>query len=591
MATLPSPATPARRARAFWVVLGGLWAFLAAVAWFAPVQGDDWLPMYWIGQHGGGPLSVLGYLARHRSIGDLAAIVLVTAPIVHVLLSPTIALTLLIGIIALARGRIPRPRDPDSALLLFAASTMIWIGAPRAGLDFFYRPYLAHFVYGLTAVIWLLYLIVHRAHVARGRGATIAIGALALIAGTSNHYIAPVLLYALWQRLRAARAAGRAPTWQWVALILAAIGALLMFTNRPFLPLHAIGRGGFEHNVFRLYLFMGQCGELVALLMIVFFALALRLQGPRAAIPTAGGDAIALAGRAYVASLIMAVLAVFSPRWGEPAMLAPVVALTIAGLALLEPSWGYRPLRRAVVIAGVLVHGLVIAMSLPRYVRARAEFDERMAAIAAAPAGGVARIAPYRKTEQDAWFFGDDLMYTRIRGRVAVDYGLRAIDYTGPFSRLEPSAGFRFVERWSPTETTPLLTDDLDVARSLFNDHTRDHDAPEQGPATLELVGGLDWPGRAGRPLIAARYVDGELMIPDFDFTPMDKKQRFSIAVDPDSMDGAYPEAVMVSAGATIPFTRDDDDHWVFPPRTDRYTLVRCNPRACWVVQSIFNPL
>ncbi len=193
---LPAPRDP-RSPVAFWAVLGGLWLFLAVIAWLAPIQGDDWLLMYWIGQHGGGPLSVLEYTTRHRTIGDLASILLVTAPLVHVVLSPTIVVTLMVGVLAVARGAIPRPRDRDAALLLAVTSTMIWIGAPRAGLDFFYRPYLAHFVYGLTAVVWLLYLVIHRLEAPRGPGATVAIGALALCASTSNHYVAPVLLFVL----------------------------------------------------------------------------------------------------------------------------------------------------------------------------------------------------------------------------------------------------------------------------------------------------------------------------------------------------------------------------------------------------------
>lgn len=608
---LPAPRDP-RSPVAFWAVLGGLWLFLAVIAWLAPIQGDDWLPMYWIGQHGGGPLSVLEYTTRHRTIGDLASILLVTAPLVHVVLSPTIVVTLMVGVLAVARGAIPRPRDRDAALLLAVTSTMIWIGAPRAGLDFFYRPYLAHFVYGLTAVVWLLYLVIHRLEAPRGPGATVAIGALALCAGTSNHYVAPVLLFVLWRRIRGvrdrepatspARSAraraqpprGPVPTWLWVAFGATALGALILFTNRPYLPLGAIARGGFEHNVFRLYLFMGQCGELVALLMIVFFAIMVRARFAPLDIALADPRGIALAGRAYGTALIIAVLAVFSPRWGEPAMLAPVVALTVAGLTLLEPSWRYRPLRTGAIIAAVIVHGLVVVTTVPRYLRAKAEFDDRMAAIAATPAGGIAHIAPYRKTEQDAWFYGDDLMATRIRGRVAVTFGLRAIDYTSPFGRLERSAGYTFVERWGD-ETVPLLTDDLEVARSLFGDHvrTRTRDLSEPGPATLELTDGLDWPGRNGRRLIAATYddVEDEIVVPDFDFTPLDRKQRFSLELDADSLPGSFPQAVVASSGESIPFTTDGDDHWVFPPRSDRYALLRCNDRECWVAMAIWNAL
>ncbi len=283
---LPAPRDP-RSPVAFWAVLGGLWLFLAVIAWLAPIQGDDWLPMYWIGQHGGGPLSVLEYTTRHRTIGDLSpSILLVTAPPVHVVLSPTIVVTPMVGVLAVARGAIPRPRDRDAALLLAVTSTMIWIGAPRAGLDFFYRPYLAHFVYGLTAVVWLLYLVIHRPEAPRGPGATVAIGALALCAGTSNHYVAPVLLFVLWRRIRglrdrepatsparSARARAQPPRGPVPDL---AVGRVRRDRPRRADPVHQPAvpaarrdrvRGGFEHNVFRLYLFMGQCGEPVAPLM------------------------------------------------------------------------------------------------------------------------------------------------------------------------------------------------------------------------------------------------------------------------------------------------------------------------------------
>jgi Family of unknown function (DUF6056) len=589
VSTTPGPDVNARRnARTFWALCAAIWLFFAIMSWLSPLQGDDWLPRYWIARQGGGVGSLLRWLIYHRQLGDLVSMVLVGLPWLHVVVTPIVIIGFFVGLVALAQGRVPRPRDPVAALYVLITSTLIWIGAPHAGVDFYYRSNLAFFVYGLTAVVWLLFLF-NNVDVRPGWTRVLGVFVLAVAAGDSNHHIVPLVGYALWRTIRRRRAAGRVPAWMWAGLVGLAIGAGLLFTMKPYLPLKGIFHGGFEHNVFRLYLFMGECGELVSLVMVTFFALVIRARFRPPGGPWPDGRAIGRAGWAYGAALLAAILAVFAPRWGEPGMLGSVAALTVGAMALFERPLEIPGLRRVAVAASVVLWVLAVLYSVPRYLGIRDTFLQRVAALEAAPKGGVGHIQPYRTTVPDSWFIGDDMGRSTPRALVAVIFGLRAIEYDKPFGALEQSAGFTFDEVFEPGGRVRLLTDDLDAARNIFGEDARERwRGGWRGTAQLEVVGGLDWPTRRGRARVAARFADGEVETPGYDFLPLDRRQRFSLYFDRASLDGFYPFGYVVASNQDIPFDWDGDDHWILPQRADRYTLLACNDAECWVVMSLW---
>jgi hypothetical protein len=575
-----------RRARTFWIVVAAIVMLVAVVDALAPLQAEDWTPRYWLLRRGAGLRSLWSYLLHHRTIGDWVEMLLSSVPTAHALVTPMLAISVIVGAVAIAFGRIPRPRDPDGWLYVLVAAALVWVGAPRAGLVFFYRPYAAHFLAGGAAMVWLVFVYLY-VDVAPGRGRAIACGLLGLVAGTGPHSVVLIAVWVLVRATRRQRAAGPVPAWRWWMVGGLVTGAVLLLTQRPYVPLRAILRGGFEHNLYKLYMFMGECGELVAVVMLLFFVLLLAARIRPPGLPGPDTKTIRFAGRAFLLAIISAFLSVISPRWGEPAMFAPVVAMTIATLALWREPLGDRRLRAVIASLAVVANALVALYAIPRYIEVHREFGERMDTIESTRAGGVARVAPYRRSVQDSWFYGDDFLTTNIRGLVAEIHGLRTIELDAPIGDLQAPAGFEFDEVFSTGERSRLLTDDLDVARSVFaEDVVARRHAGWDGNAQLELVN-LQWPGRNGRTLIVERYHgdEREEYAGFAEIRPFDKNERMRLGIDLDSLDGDYPDTLIIEKGQPLPIEMVDDDLVRFSPQnSDRYVLLRCRRDECWVV-------
>jgi hypothetical protein len=575
-----------RRAIAYWCVLGGTFALCAAVGWMQPPEGDDYEALFWIKRQGTGLGALLGWLRLHHAIGDLASLWLVAFGWLHMIVTPVVVCLLMVGMVAVATGRVPRPADRDGWLLVLTASALVWIGAPRTGLDFYNRSYVAIFTYGLVAVVWLVFVYV-RCGDGRGRGRAAWVALLAIAAGSASLFLLPITIVAIWKSIRAARRRGPVPAWMWSGALGAAIGAALAFTSKPYLDLKVFLGIGFEHKLYSLYLYMGECGELVSFVMAILFAQALRARlRPTLVLEWPGAREIGVAGWGFGAGMTAAWASVLTPRWGEPSMLATVVGFTVGAIALLVPAIADRGLRRVMILVGVVVHGLVVAYTVPHFVRLHAQWLQRDAEIARAPAAGVAEITPYPYTVEDSWSLGDDLWFVRRRSLLAASRGLRAIEYTTPIGGMEGTPPFVFDEAWPDGTRTRLLTGDLDVAREVFDEDVRARWQPAwHGEARLEVVGGLDWPARDGRPLVAARAPDGDVYFPDYG-SRTDRNGRMGFHADRESLKGIYPFPEIIWQGHSIDFTWDHREFWFFPERNDRYTHLQCNLDECWVVQS-----
>jgi hypothetical protein len=572
-----------RRAIAYWCVLGGIYAFLAIVAVVQPPEGDDWDLIFFVERHGRGFGSLGLWAAHHHSFGDLVDFFSIAFRAVSVFVTPAVVCVLMVGIVAVAMGRVPRPRDRDGWLYVLTASAFVWIGAPRTGLDFYNRSYVAVFGYGLTALVWLLFAFTRQREVRGGAGRAVAIFVLAIAAGSANHYLFPITAIAVWKSIRVARRTGPVPAWMWSGAAGAVLGGVLVFSSKPYLELRVFLGGGFEHNIYRLYLFMGECGELISLVMVILFALALRARlRPQIAMTWPGPREIGIAGWAFGAGMAASLLSVLTPRWGEASMLASVAGFTIASLALLSPAIEDRALRIGLALLGVIVHALVVIYTAPHFVALHDQWTLRQHELAQAPPGGVAHITPYPYTTETSWSLGDDLSYSHRRSMLAGALGLRAIEYTTPIGGEEGTPDLVFDEIWPDGTRARLLTGDLDVAREIFDEDVADH---AHGAARLEVVGGLDWPGRDGRRLIAERAKDGDIITPDYG-SRTDRNGRMGFHAVAKSLDGSYPFPEIVVGGDSLPFTWDHREFWFFPERNARYTHLQCNLDECWVVQT-----
>ena len=108
------------------MVLAALWLHQLVMAYLAPLAGDDWRALV-------DPPAPTTH--------DLVLGVLVHAPFVHAIVTPVVAILLVVGTCTLALGRrVDLNRD---ALAIALASTLIWLAAPRAGVDFSNRSFAA----------------------------------------------------------------------------------------------------------------------------------------------------------------------------------------------------------------------------------------------------------------------------------------------------------------------------------------------------------------------------------------------------------------------------------------------------------------
>jgi Family of unknown function (DUF6056) len=587
--TQPPAVSPARARQRFFAMLACTWGFFALMAWLSPVQGEDWSARYWIDKHGLAPDWLGRYLVDHHILGDVVALFIGAYDWLHVLLSPLVMLAFLLGILTHVRGRWPRPDDPGDALAFLLASALLWVGGARAGVTLFYRPYLALFVYGLTCVLWFTAVIRFAGERARAGGArALGLFVLGVCAGTSNHQIVAVLLIAvpLWLRHRRAAAA-----WMWVGYAGLVLGALLLFTDRPYLPLVNFGELGFEANSIRFFRTLAEGGRVILVCLAAELLMLVRSRFRDVPMPEVPGQHVSQLGWLFGVSLLISVLGLLSPRWGEPAMLAPTVLLAIGGVMVLGALARDPQARRVLWVFALVSHAVVVALAVPRYVRVHREFGARAATLARAARGSNVRIAPYSEVEQSFWFYGEDLGTSATRSMVSYAYGLAGVEFTRPFGTLETTAEHQFEAMWDGTRGEPLPTPDLVVARHLFDEAVQVARARGSAQRAELRITNLDWPERRGRPVIAARWTGGKVQLPVARPLPVDRMLRYRFLVSERNLGGRYPETYIVSDGSTLPLERESTRRMLFyrPTLAARYTLIRCNAAECVAIESTWS--
>src|SRR5688572_24105036 len=88
---------------AFSATLLAWWAMYAIVAWWTPIQGEDWGQLGWLERHQ--PLAladILETLYREPTTGDIGHLIGVAAPAVHAVLAPTAIVLFIVGLFSFA---------------------------------------------------------------------------------------------------------------------------------------------------------------------------------------------------------------------------------------------------------------------------------------------------------------------------------------------------------------------------------------------------------------------------------------------------------------------------------------------------------
>jgi len=184
------------------------------------------------------------------------------------------------------------------------------------------------------------------------------------------------------------------------------------------------------------------------------------------------------------------------------------------------------------------------------------------------------------------------------REMAAIDvFGLRDITFDRETGVYEPSSGLemRVTLRFDQpvadavvqAAVGPHLGTSLHVAR-----HQWRRAMSELGrryslkSGDLEIVN-LDFPGRNGRPIYAARLVHGKGLIqPRSAWRQPDPLQRMSFIVEWKSLRMRVTDLFVVGMGETLPTKREGKRVYFVPLWAGSYTLVACDPTECLAVET-----
>ena len=560
----------------FWATVAALYGLFAAIAWINPPQGDDWRHLAWAARHKGALWPAI--LGGARVTGELVGPVLALCKPVHVLVTPAVMVALLVAMVAHARGRWPEPRKDGvgDAFLLLAALGVLRMATPGFGMIISHRPFVAVYLYGLTAMLWLLAAYRFARPDARATlVATLAMLLLGLLAGASRRPAATVGAVILVLLLRArARRGERLPAWMWTGALGVAIGLVAVWLEEPRADFGRLWITRIDANLNVLYEYVGQNGHAVTVLALVLLALLVRERWRGRPVPTPGLAQLGAIRWILLAWAGMAVVGLVGPVWIAPVKLGAAAVLSIAVLAVLaavfDASAGDSWLRGGLwLLVLVPVLELLVA-GMPRWLDQRAQHERRIRALAGAPAGSVVTIAPGAPVAGDFWVAPEGWFRASLREQVARNvYGLADIRFSTPFRDLEPSMNLDFGARG--------VARDLSLAKREFR----------AAPHGELLVTSIDWPERRGRPLVAARMAaDGTLVIPEGHHGGPITNGRFWVR--PDAPVAAGAEVWLVNDGHALSVTQLRGRFELLPPQGGWYLLAVCDAAECWAVDAFY---
>jgi hypothetical protein len=600
----PRDATSRAPVIAFMAMLSAWWVMYALVAWWTPIQGEDWGQLAWLGRHDPiGLEEVFSALYREPTTGDIGHLVGVALPSIHAVLAPTIIVLFVVGLFAFSFARRPDPRSWEDLWKLAFLHALVWLGAPRVGVIFGHRPHVTHFVYGLCAALWVL--AAFRAAGPSVRNClrrSIGMGALALFGGASNHHVAAAAIaYMVVTIVRRRRRGEPVPAWMWTSLATTTVGLALLFTNpNPYFA--AIGKRGVATTFGQILYFLNEAGETVALASLLAFATLLKSRWRGTPMPVPSLGELAWMTTCFFGGFVIMALAVFGPRWGEPSMFAPSVLFVAGGVVALvrlaDDAW----VKRAMIALTVVVHAIVAVHILPAYHEAHRYGELRMQQLEAPPPGGVATVTPFPQVGIGFWFLGEDLGFAATRETAAVDvFDLEDIVFDRETGAYEPSTGLEmhvevdFDPQPSPEEVQRIVG--RRVARSLLVARGQFRRVLVELGKRAHLKGGalvvdnLDWPERRGRPVYAGRFVAGKgLIMPRAYWLQPDQLQRMRFHVYWGTLKTKHnerrDELYVMGMGDVLPVTRGSRYVYFVPKWAGTYVLVACNAADCLVVDS-----
>jgi hypothetical protein len=547
----------------------------AIVAAWTPVQGDAWLHWVWAGRH---PDSGVGtWLLAHLSSADAFGYILAKCNSVHVIVSPMIAIALVIGLFVVAVGRTPRASGED-LLGLALTSALIWIAQPHAGVTWFYTPSVAMHVYGAAAAVWLIAAI--RCEWERSWPALIV---LAYVAGTSTRAIALVtLVIVIWMT--------RGRRWRLVSGALL-VATVIGFVRSPYLEVGKVFRRGLDPNLFVLRLPIEEIGKVVALVAVfVLVELGRRTAGRT---PLTGEPEQRVTVRLVVGYLAASVFCVFGPKYYESTLFPATLLLVVAALPWLMWFASARGYRIALIAFVVGVHAIAWTLSLVMYHRIGAEGAMRQRILEHTQPGDVAIVQPYSEILSNNFFFGEDLSTTRLRQLVAIDvFGLRDIALSPQFRRLEANPQIAValeqdnatVAELAAARVPAIWSTVPSVAREQFDLFVHRLARASARPVAARLVvKNLQFP----RPILAAWVDAKEAVIPRVALSTLDEENQFTAKMYNEL--ARFDEAWVVHDGTATKTPYRNGSPRMRPTTPTLQAIVVCNAKVC-LLEDAFVP-
>jgi hypothetical protein len=570
----------------------GLAIVHAIVGFWTPVQGDDWNHWIWAGRHRGEDAGTwfASFVSSHFTFSDAVSYLLARCRLVHVVLTPTVVVALVVGLFVLAMRRLPRATWQDVSGLVLS-SALLWIAQPSAGVTLFHTANVGLYLYGTAIAV--LFFAPFRCGWQVPRWMWPLMVFAGYCVGTSTRAIATASLVGVIVMFVKKR-----ERWMAVALGGLLLGTIAGYINPPWLELGRVLRRGFEQNLTGpgLLKFLveegGEVVSLVAALTLVDAALG-RLGRGRADSETRPEPTDSL--RWFGVWLAIAVWCLFGPHYNEATLLPASCVLVVAALPHLLWLTSSRDLRVLINVFAVGVHLIVWPMAIAKYHRIGAEGMARMAIIEGAPPGGHAVITPYSQIPADFWFLGEDLGIARQRQLVAIEsFGLRDIAFDRDFRRLDLDPGLEFaldVDGVSEADlraahVPPIWASELTAARKQFELFVKRLHAVTGKRVSARLrVTNVTFQGRRDRPLLAAWSDAKGTMVPRTQRSSIDPNAQITVRIyRPESRE--FKEAWMIDDGVAQQIDYRGGSLVFRPQRSALDVAIACNPERCLAVDA-----
>jgi hypothetical protein len=581
-------------------------AFIAAtlvvhgvVAWWSPLQGDDWQHVLWSGSGSG------SWLAGHLQLGDAWGYLVTRSTLFHTIVSPVVGVILVLGVFTLSARRLPDPGRWCDVLGVALVSCMIWIALPRAGVMWFHRSYAAAQIYGAALVVW--FLVPFRCRWQRdGAAWRVAMFVAGLAVGATTRQLGLAAVIGAGIAVRRTRRSAR-PTWMVPGLAGAAISFVAGFARWQLSDLVFVF-GHPERSLTRMAPILQAGGQLVAPVALVAIARLVRSSDRCAvtAAPTArepaqdvgrgsqppdAGDSLAW----LAAWLGLGLAALLGPRSTAATQLPSALALCAGVLPYLSWLAGARLVRWVLACVAVGVHLVAWTLALSTYAALDTEFCARMAAVARTPAGQIATVRPYSDLLPTFWSIGEDWADLGLRSTLARErWNLAGIDLAPPFRRLERSPDLALAlevedvsrDQLAAAGSPPRWPREIGPARGQFAALIERLRAITGRGVTARLRAvDLDFAARRARPILVAWSDGAAAVAPEVARSRPDDTGRTVIAVAP-SLAAGLDEAWLVGPWGADATHCAAGRCVVAEQRAERTVLVLCGAERCLAVDA-----